>query len=52
MTVKEMISVVSWGEDRLDVFGIGTDSQMHHRHWDGSKWQPEQGWKSLGGTFT
>ena len=38
-------TAVSWGTNRLDVFGIGTDGATWQRWWDGSRWQ---GWKSLG----
>ena len=39
---------VSWDEGRLDIFGVGTDSAMWHRWWDGSAWG---GWESLGGVL-
>jgi hypothetical protein len=41
-------AVCSWGEGRLDVFGIGTDGQMYHK-WYQNGWQP---WESLGGQFS
>jgi hypothetical protein len=42
-------AVASWGPNRLDVFGLGTDNNaMHHIAWDGGSW----GWDSLGGGFT
>jgi len=41
-------TVVSWGANRLDAFGIGTDSAAWHRWWDGSRWG---GWESLGGVL-
>ncbi|WP_372344913.1 Dot/Icm T4SS effector Zinc-dependent metalloprotease LegP [Streptomyces sp. KL116D] len=45
--------VVSWESERLDVFGIGTDSAMFHKWWDGSSWGPSvQAWESLGGICT
>ncbi|MFJ9038444.1 Dot/Icm T4SS effector Zinc-dependent metalloprotease LegP [Streptomyces sp. NPDC102406] len=45
--------VVSWESDRLDVFGIGTDSAMFHKWWDGKTWGPGvKGWESLGGICT
>jgi hypothetical protein len=44
--------VVSWGANRLDIFGLGTDNQMYHKAWDGSNWQPSvTGWEALGGVF-
>jgi hypothetical protein len=42
-------TVVSWGRDRLDVFGIGLDSQMYHKAFDGSKWSD---WEPMGGQLT
>jgi hypothetical protein len=48
-------SVVSWGPNRLDLFGLGTDNQVYHKSWDakdGAVWRPfAQGWETLGGTF-
>ncbi|HEV7885174.1 MAG TPA: hypothetical protein VGO81_16495 [Solirubrobacteraceae bacterium] len=41
--------VESWGANRLDVFGLGTDDGMYHKAWNGSNWSPS--WESLGGTF-
>jgi len=26
--------VVSWGANRLDIFGLGTDNQMYHKAWE------------------
>jgi hypothetical protein len=43
---------VSWGSDRLDIFGLGTDNQMYHKWWNGSSWGPSpSGWEPLGGVF-
>ena len=28
-------AVASWGPDRLDCFGAGTDNHMWHKWWDG-----------------
>lgn len=39
-------SAVSWGNNRIDVVGRGTDSAVWHRWWDGVAWR---GWESLGG---
>jgi hypothetical protein len=45
-------AVASWGPGRLDVFGIGTDSQMYIKSWDGSAWSPSGvDWTPLGGNF-
>ena len=46
-------AVVSWGPDRLDIFGLGLDQDMFHKSWDGSKWGPSLlEWEQLGGVFT
>ena len=31
-------AVASWGEDRIDVFAIGTDSKLYHKYWSDRKW--------------
>ena len=44
--------VTAWGANRLDIFGLGTNSAMYHKAWNGSSWQPSiSGWENLGGTF-
>jgi Pro-kumamolisin, activation domain/Repeat of unknown function (DUF346) len=46
-------AVAAWAANRLDVFDLGTDNQMYHKYWDGSKWGPSPtGWEALGGVFT
>ena len=48
-----MPAVTSWGSDRIDIFGLGTNNAMFHKSWDGNSWQPSQtGWDSQGGTFS
>ncbi|HET6291991.1 MAG TPA: M20/M25/M40 family metallo-hydrolase [Kribbella sp.] len=42
-------SVVSWGPDRLDVFVVGPDRALHHKHWDGTTWHD---FETLGGVIT
>lgn len=45
-------TVVSWGTNRLDIFGLGTDNQMYHKVWNDNRWLPSQtGWEALGGVF-
>ena len=41
-------TAVSWGPNRLDIFGVGTDHAVYHRRFDGGAggWG---GWESLGG---
>ena len=46
------LAVASWGPNRLDLFGVGTDGAMYHKAWDGI-WRPSpSGWEHLGGVFT
>ncbi len=40
-------AAVSWGKDRLDVFALGTHSDMSHYAFDGSPWTLD----ALGGVF-
>ncbi|KAF1813405.1 fucose-specific lectin [Eremomyces bilateralis CBS 781.70] len=40
---------VSWGSNRLDVFGIGADTGLWHRSNSGNGWE---GWEPMGGAFT
>jgi hypothetical protein len=45
----ELISdptVISLGNDRIDVFVRGTDKALWHKMWNGKKWNE---WESLGG---
>jgi hypothetical protein len=45
--------VASWGPNRLDIFGLGTDNSMYHKAWDGSNWLPTPitNWERLAGVF-
>jgi len=46
------LAAASWGPNRLDLFGVGTDGAMYHKAWDGI-WRPSpSGWEHLGGIFT
>lgn len=36
---KSRISTISWGENRLDVFGLAKDN-LTHKFWDGHQWGP------------
>jgi|GEM_PF-3285765 serine/threonine protein kinase len=40
-------AAVSWGPNRVDVFGRGSDGALYHNYWDGS-WHT---FESLGGNF-
>jgi hypothetical protein len=43
-------AVVSWGENRLDVFVVGTNKNLYHKAWNGAAWEPSvTGWDDLGG---
>ncbi|RSM61647.1 hypothetical protein DMB66_24335 [Actinoplanes sp. ATCC 53533] len=45
--------VTSWGANRLDIFGLGTDRAMYHKAWTGNAWAPSPlDWERLGGVFT
>jgi Repeat of unknown function (DUF346) len=42
-------AVVSWGPERMDIFGVGSDGQMYHKAWDSGSWSPsETDWEALG----
>ncbi|WP_061249869.1 hypothetical protein [Leptospira alstonii] len=42
-------TVVSWGLNRLDIFGVGINSSLYHRSWNGTEWYPPNKWEDLGG---
>lgn len=42
------VKSVSWSANRLDLFGLGTDSAVYHKSWNGAQWS---GWEGLGGVF-
>jgi Repeat of unknown function (DUF346) len=46
-------AAVSWGENRLDIFGLGTDNRMYHKAWNGSDWDPRslEHWDPLSGIY-
>src|SRR5882757_9688722 len=44
------ISCVAWSPNRMDLFGLGMDSQAFHKVWNGTAW--EEPWVPLGGVFT
>ena len=41
-------AVVSWGANRLDIFGETDSGQLGHQTWYGSGWYPEWGFENLG----
>lgn len=50
--MRTAIAVASWGSNRLDIFGLGTDNQMYHKAWNGHAWLPSAtDWELLGGAF-
>lgn len=43
-------AVVSWGPNRLDIYGIDINAQLAHQTWWGDGWYPgPDEWESLGG---
>jgi hypothetical protein len=44
-TFESSPTVASWGPNRLDLFGLGTDNSMYHLDWDGTSWGPSVGWE-------
>lgn len=44
---KRSIDAVSWGCDRIDVFGIGGTNHVHHKYWDYDAFSTV--WADLGG---
>jgi hypothetical protein len=45
--------VTAWGQNRLDIVGIGTDGGIYHKAWTGTSWAPSPlDWERLGGVFT
>ena len=42
------VTSVSQGSNRLDLFGLGTNSAAFHKSYNGVKWS---GWNDLGGVF-
>ncbi len=45
-------AVAAWGNNRLDIFGLGTDKQMFHKAWSNG-WHPSPtAWEPFGGVFT
>jgi len=47
ITFTQSPAAVSWGPDRIDLFGRGSDGAIYHNYWDGS-WHS---FESLGGNF-
>lgn len=44
------VAVTSWASDRLDIFGLGTNSAVYHHSWDGSTGGWQDSWDLLQGT--
>ena len=43
---------VSWGNNRLDLFVVGTDAALYHKWWDGNAWGPSKtDYERQGGTI-
>ncbi|POR37065.1 Carbohydrate-binding protein [Tolypocladium paradoxum] len=47
-TIYGNVTAVSWGNNRIDLFALGTDNACWHKWWDGAAWR---GWESLGGAI-
>lgn len=46
------MAVSSWGENRLDIVGRGSEGGFFQKAWTGSGWYPDPtGWLDLGGKF-
>jgi hypothetical protein len=45
------IAAASWGPNRLDVFVVGPQSNLYHKAWNGTAWDPSSpaDWDDLGG---
>ncbi|MDD2481991.1 MAG: hypothetical protein PHF82_07680, partial [Lutispora sp.] len=39
-------AAVSWGPNRIDVFGRGQNQSLWHKYWNGARWSD---WEDLGG---
>ena len=48
---KSSPSLVSWGDNRLDIYGVTAKGTLGHQTWYGSGWYPEWGFEELGGTL-
>ncbi|KAI4272657.1 MAG: hypothetical protein L6R38_006551 [Xanthoria sp. 2 TBL-2021] len=45
-------AAVTWGADRLDVFGLDDHNMIKHQFYDGSAWKPNAAeFKNLGGAY-
>jgi hypothetical protein len=50
-TFESQPVAVSWGANRIDLFGIGSDGVLYHQWWDGNSWNPlpaTTSWQGLG----
>jgi len=52
MSKRSVVAAVSWGNNRLDIFALGTDNQMFHKAWAGAWFPSPTDWEPLGGVFT
>ena len=56
LTSTFALAGITWGENRLNVFGVGPDGEgknaLWHKYWDGASWNPSGGnLDHLGGDF-
>ncbi|CAH0053499.1 unnamed protein product [Clonostachys solani] len=46
--IETSFSAVSWGDPRVDVFGVGPDeASLWHKFWTGWDWQPHSGFERV-----
>ena len=38
--IWSLITMANWEPNRLDIFGLGSDNEVYHKAWDGSRWLP------------
>jgi hypothetical protein len=51
-TITSPLTGVSWGPNRLDVFGLGKDGRVLHKTLTNGHWLPSKvDWEDLGGSF-
>ena len=51
-TPAPSLDAISWGFNRMDVYGIGADGKLAHQYWDGYQWGPAHNQiETLGGVL-
>jgi hypothetical protein len=49
ISVNDSLTAASWGDGRIDVFGLGESNQLLHRWFTNNTWNSGD-WENLGGT--